>query len=72
VHLPIFSGDLAEQRYFWAWFKDYIFKLKHITNDKKISYLLECLKDPEAQATVKEALHNRHDLDKVEKILNCQ
>ena len=72
VPLPTFSGDLAEWRSFWARFKDYISKLKHITNDEKLSYLLDCLKDPEAQSTVKEALRNRDDFDKVEKLLNCQ
>ena len=56
VPLPTFSGNLADWRSFWRLFKDYIGKLRCLTDDERLSYLLDCLKVPDGQDIVSEAL----------------
>ena len=49
VPLPTFEGNLADWRSFWRQFQDYVGKLHHITDDKQLIYLQDCLIDPTSQ-----------------------
>ena len=58
IPLPTFSVNLADWRSFWRLFHDYIGKLRYLTDDKRLSYLLDCLKVPNGQDIVSDALRN--------------
>ena len=70
VPLPTFSGNLADWRSFWRRFKDYIEKLRRLTDDERLSYLLDCLKVPDGQDIVSDAIRNGDSFDQVERRLN--
>ena len=69
VPLPTFEEDLADWHSFWRRFQDYVGKLCRITDNKRLSYLQDCLKDPTAQDIVADAIRNGDSLDAVEKRL---
>ena len=70
VPLLTFSGNLADWRSFWRCFKDYIGKLRCLTDDERLSYLLDCLKVPDGQDIVSDAIRNGDSFDQVERRLN--
>ena len=70
ILLPKFSGNLADWRSFWRFFKDYIEKLRCLTDDERLSYLLDCLKVPDGQDIVSDAIRNGDSFDQVERRLN--
>ncbi len=49
--LPTYSGDLADWRSFWRRFKDYLARLPDLTADEQLTFLLECVKDLQRQAS---------------------
>ena len=67
VPLPTFEGDLRDWRSFWRQFRDYAEKLHHITDDKRLSYLQDCLIDPTAQDLVADSIKNGVSFEQVEK-----
>ena len=70
VPLPTFSGNLADWCSFWRHYKDYIEKLRCLTDDERLSYLLDCLKVPDGQDIVSDAIRNGDSFDQVERRLN--
>ena len=69
ILLPTFEGDLADGCSFWRRFQDYVEKLRHITDDERLRYLQDCLKDPTAQDIVADSIRNGDSFEEVEKRL---
>ena len=69
VPLPTFEEDLADWRSFWRRFPDYVEKLRHITDDERLSYLQDCLINPTAQDIVADSIRNGDSFEEVEKRL---
>ena len=68
--MPTFSGNLADWCSFWRRFIDYIEKLRCLTDYERLSYLLDCLKVPDGQDIVSDAIRNVDSFDQVERRLN--
>ena len=66
----LFQGILLIGIHFWIRFKDYIRKLRYLTDDERLSYLLDCLKVPDGQDIVSDAIRNGDSFDQVERRLN--
>ena len=62
--LPRYSGDLSEWRSFWRRFSELV-DTDDYSDDEKLSYLLDCIKDPAAQALVSESIANGDDYSTV-------
>ena len=62
--LPIYDGNLANWRSFWRRFSDVL--EDDYTDDEKLCYLMECLKDPIAKEFVQESIANADDYNRVE------
>ena len=69
VPLPTFEGDLADWRSFWRRFQDYVGKLRHITDDERLTYLQDCLIDPTAKDIVADSIRNGDSFEEIEKRL---
>ena len=62
--LPIYDGNLANRRSFWRLFTDVL--EDDYTDDEKLCYLMECLKDPVVKKIVQESIANGDDYNRVE------
>ena len=61
--LPTYRGDIAEWRAFWRQFNEVIDD--GFSDDERLSYLLDCLKDSTARAIVQESISNGDDYNYV-------
>ena len=69
--LPTYDGDLMTWRSFWRRFQDYMDKLPQVTDDEKVSYLLDSLKDEAGLKIVRSAITNGHKFNQVEERLEA-
>ena len=69
IPVPTFDGTFADWRSFWRHFSDYISKLRDVTDDEKLSFLLESLKHDGTSDLVQAAITNGDSFSTVERCL---